>query len=1732
MAESSTPSGRPEPIAILGIGCRLPGGADSPEAFWDLLQAGRDAIIDVPPGRWDLRQFHDRDSDVPAKSHARQGGFLREPVDTFDPAFFGFTPREAEELDPMQRLLLETTWEAMERAGQDMHRLKGSPTAVFIGGFCTDSLLQRLGVESRHLIDAYTATSVTLTMLANRISHAFDFRGPSASVDTACSSSLVAVHLACSSLWRGEARLAVAGGANVMLRPEYSIAMSKGGFLSPHSRCMAFDHRADGYVRGEGAAVVVLKPLSAALADGDPVQAVIRATGMNQDGRTPGITQPSPEAQERLMREVYARAGVRPSRVAYVEAHGTGTQAGDPAEAASLNAVLGGGRPPGAPCWVGSVKTNIGHLEATAGIAGLIKATLVLRHRQIPPNLHYQRPNPKIDFARSGLRVPTALTPLNPADDGCFVAVNSFGYGGTNAHVLLEAAPGASPSTPAADQRGELALFPLSAADPVALRTLAGSVADALAGTAGGADWRDWLYTAAFRRTHLAHRMVAIADSPATAAERLRNFSRGEPDDGVISGGRAPDSRLVFVFTGMGPQTWGMASGAYESESVFRDAYDAVADLFASRFALDLRAVFHGDAPGAPISDPVTAQCANFAVQVALVALWRHWGVTPDAVVGHSTGEIAAAHVAGALALDAAVAVCFHRSRRQKELEGSGGMLALGATEENVRECIADEPEVVIAAVNAPEAITLAGPLDALDRVAASLPSTTFQRRLKVTIPYHGRAMLGIADALAAELAFVRPAAPTIPLYSTVTGVRMRAEETVDAAYWVRNVTHPVEFAAACRALFADGHRSFLEVGPHPVLADSLHQNLAAAGLTGTVAASLRRQVSDAQQLRRTLATLHASGHAIAWSAVAPVTGRCVRFPAYPWQRQKLWLESERCRTDRLGSRRHSFVNRRAVAPRPTWEVEVNPAHFPYLADHRLGSAIVFPGAAYLEAMLVLHREVFGTEPCVIEDLAFERMLVVDPKRPPLLAIEHDPEQRTVRIYSRSDPEQPAWTAHAAGRLHHLVEPPPERRRSSPRGAPTASLPAGEIYRQLETRGLRYGPWFRTIRSVIRTGDEATVHVRGLPGLAGVRDDIAHPTLVDGVFQALIALIPKDDGQAMYVPSRIGRVRCHAPLQRNAVAHLRVAAAAPGRLLADAIVMDPTGRVALELTGIELRAVANASRARDHDALYTPAWQPTSSPGPARNPGACAIVGAAPAWRDRLRARLTSDGWTVADDLASLAPGGLLLVLGEATRSPDFDAVLAGNAALISILQSAVTRPDWRIILVQPGAAIVTGRESEVSFTQFAWPGIAPVVMNEGLAQACRIVDVDFAAEETVEQLALEALADDDAREVAWRAGQRFRRELRRVADAPHPQVAISPRATYVVTGGTRGFGLAVARWLASQGAGRVILVSRTGRATPGLPSVIATLGPTQVEVVSADVSDEPAMRALLTELAAHALPLRGVFHGAMVLDDRFFRDQTAEQLARVFRPKVGGALVLHRLTQEVPLDLFVCFSSVSALLGNPGQAAYAGANAFLDGLAHYRRRHGLPALSVNLGLLADTGVAAGDSGMRQTLDALGVAAISNAEAFAGITAGLVQRHVQLGVFRVDWAKWAQVFPAGARDQRFEPILGASASGGTGAHDFRRRLEGLTPDEQVSAIVASLRSHLAMTLRVPVSSLGEGETLGRIGVDSLAMVELVATVNREFAVQLSPADLLRQPSLQELARLVLERIVRPRDSER
>ncbi|WP_408891269.1 type I polyketide synthase [Myxococcus faecalis] len=881
-----------EPIAIIGMGCRFPGGANHPEALWELLRGGGDAIVEVPPDRWAIDDYYDPDPAAEGKMYTRWGGFLKGVrLDELDARFYGIAPREAASMDPQQRLMLEVTWEALANAGQVQERIANSLTGVFVGVMLNDYAQLQAQQADPALMDAYLAFGNDSSFMAGRISYILGAQGPSMAVNTACSSSLVTVQLACQSLRARESNLAIAGGVSVILAPDGHIVSSRLRSQSPTGRCRTFDAAADGYVRGEGCGVVVLKRLSDALADKDPVLAVIRGGAVNHDGPSGGLTVPSGPAQEAVIRRALANAGVEPAQVDYVEAHGTGTPLGDPIEVRALQKVFAPGRDASRPLGLGSIKTNVGHLEAAAGIAGLMKVVLMLQHREIPPHLHLARPTTAIPWSEVPISIPTRLRPWDKASGRRVAGVSSFGLSGINAHLLVEEAPERESARPTESPERPAHLLPLSARDEKALQQLAGEYQTWLSGAPGRLE--DICYTASARRSHHEHRLAVVGRTREQLAEHLGAFLRGEPVPAVSHRRASPRRpKVVFVFSGQGSQWPTMARELLRVSPVFRATLEDCERAMRAHGDLALLALLEKKDDASWMEDIGVIQPMLFAISVALAAQWRAWGIHPDAVVGHSMGEVAAACVAGVLTLEDAARVICRRSALLRRVRGQGGMALVGLSLEQSRAVLAGfEDRLSIAASNGPTTTVLAGDSVALQEVMERLRTrNVFCRAIKVDVASHSPQVDSLLPELREALGGLQPRAANLPVYSTVTGGLTDGTDW-DASYWQRNLREPVLFSPVIEQLLASPHQVFVELSPHPILTQSIERIVGASRTEGLVLPSLRRDEGELEVLLQSLGALHTAGHPIDWRAVYPEPGECTPLPGYPWQRSRFWLE-------------------------------------------------------------------------------------------------------------------------------------------------------------------------------------------------------------------------------------------------------------------------------------------------------------------------------------------------------------------------------------------------------------------------------------------------------------------------------------------------------------------------------------------------------------------------------------------------------------------------------------------------------------------------------------------------------------------------------------------------------------------------------------------------------------------------------------------------------------------------
>lgn len=887
---ASDPNDQKDPIAIIGIGCRFPGGVDTPEKFWQLLVDEVDAITKIPDDRVDVAPFYDPLLASPGKVATDQGGFL-DQVDQFDPSFFGISPREADTMDPQQRLLLEVAWEALEDAGQRIDRLRASKTGVFIGMWTNDYADKMY--RATQDITLYMTTGGGRYAASGRLSYFFDFRGPSLTIDTQCSSSLVSVHMACQSLRMGDSNLALAGGANLILEPTISIGYSRSKMLAPDGRCKFGDASANGYVRSEGVGLVVLKRLADAVADHDPIYAVILGSAVNNDGQSSGeLVAPGIPSQSQLLRDSCQNAAISPSQIGYAEAHGTGTPVGDPVELQALGTVLSEGRDASRPCRLGSVKTNIGHTEAAAGVAGLIKTALCIQHRAIPASLHFQHPNPKIHWAALPLRVQTQWTPWPEDLLPAVASVSSFGITGTNANVILAEDPREVNGTPSQDVDGAF-LLPLSAQTPEALRALAGAYQDLL-GRKDAPSLADLCYTASCRRIHHTERLAFSGKTPEDLVEQLSNAAAAPTSSADSKVG--VDAKVVFVFPGQGAQWTGMGRELLKHNPVFHETLarcDEAIRKWADWSLLEQLALDEAD-PGYRLNEISVIQPALFAIEVALANVWRSWGVEPAAVIGHSMGEVAAAFLAGKVSLEDAAHVICKRSQLMQRTSGKGAMAVIGLPYDEADleiQLNGLENQLSIAVQNSPRSTVIAGDPKALETLMESLRAREiFCRPIKVDVASHSPQMDPLRPELVDALRDIQPLDGTIPFYSTATQGICKGS-ALDAEYWGRNLRQPVRFSSTVQRLLEDGHTIFIEMSPHPILLSAIEETCKHLDRPGRGFASLRRGQPERITLLGELGALYTSGYPVAWEKLYPHGGAVVSLPSYPWQRERHWFE-------------------------------------------------------------------------------------------------------------------------------------------------------------------------------------------------------------------------------------------------------------------------------------------------------------------------------------------------------------------------------------------------------------------------------------------------------------------------------------------------------------------------------------------------------------------------------------------------------------------------------------------------------------------------------------------------------------------------------------------------------------------------------------------------------------------------------------------------------------------------
>jgi len=1781
-------------IAIVSTACRFPRAANTPEAYWQMLQEGESQISEIPGDRWDLDAFFDEDSQVPGKMYSRWGAFL-DRIDSFDAEFFGISPREATWVDPQQRLLLEVSWEALERAGWTANSLTRK-TGVFVGWMHND--YQNEASDSFLNLNPYIATGAAGSFLSGRMAYYLGLEGPSLAVDTACSSSLVALHLACLSLSSGECDAAIVGGVNVIVSPMTNILTCKLQALSPQGHSLAFDARADGYVRGEGCGVVAIKRLADAERDGDPILAVINGSAVGHNGMSNGLTVPSSQAQERVIRDALRRAGRTGAEVDYLEAHGTGTSLGDPIELRAAAAALGEKRDPAHPLYVGSVKTNIGHLEAAAGMAGLIKVVASLQQGSIPPHLNFEQPNPHIPWSDIPVNVLTEPREWT-ADKSPLASVSAFGMSGTNAHVVVSGysrhqrtsanarlsgngvangnghsadttlAHNGSPSTNGSGHPQPTVtpqLVVLSGRTEAALHEQVRRVADWFE-SLSTEQFTDAAYTLGAGRNHFDHRLAFVAETPADAATLLKSAGRSESTAEIFSGHAKSGARICWQFTGQGSQYLHMAEELYRSNERFRAAIDECEQWSRDLRNESLLDIMFGHE--AELNDTRWTQPAIFAVQKGLVALLAEAGLRPDFVLGHSVGQYAAACTADVMSWQDGFFLICERGRCISELERSGTMFAVFASPTVVDEALAQHPDVSLAARNGTHQV-ISGRTEPVETLAEEFSGRGIRcKRLQTSHAFHSALMDPALAPFEQQAARVKFRQAAIPLVCNVSGNVLPADFEFTPAYWANHIRQAVRYSDGIQALQAEGCDLLLELGPQAVLTKMAKSLWSGNG--STLVSCLQKNAEDNSSLLSAIGQLYINGVTPDFRQLHSGQRQILLSPTYPFQRRRYWgppkpkaaYSAEHTAHPLLGSS-YSLAG---VTNEQRFESIIEPDSPAWLPDHAVMEDVVFPGAALVEMAL-------ATGGRSLHNIHFEAPL--QPQgRTRLQSIAKTKDDKTFEVYSAAEGEQPQWRRH----LRCELDQQPERSASAVDLEMLSKdfseqISTEEFYETLAGIGLHYGPAFRVIETlaVNETGVLAHLQVRG-----DLRGYTLPPTLLDGALHCLAVGLLRDANADLFLPVDIGSLTVHQPIVDTAICHAEWTQPEGDERKADLVLYDETGKLAVEIRELTVRRLSQAALRKMGGEqplrlLYDIQWQEYRLPETEIEAKTWLVVEQADTKNSPLLTGLSKhldqlghrtirilldasqpelsckestyrfDGRSVSawkQFLERLREEGTEELHGVVWLTNNADALSAIELAdlhCLSLISSLTAMQEQGIRGLECGLQIVTQNgmttgdadadaQSPVIPEQSQFWGFGRSLASEQPTFQIRLVDLaNLNDERYVPWLADYVLNNTSENQIAIRDQGYFVPRLRRTESNSENKSAfpVSPEGACLITGGLGMLGRETARWLAEQGAGHIVLVSRRPP-NESAANAIEELRSTgvQVTVATADSTERDEMVALLARFGSDLPPLKGVIHAAGMLDDGLIADQTSERYQKVLRPKLLGASLLHALTADCDLDFFVLYSSAASVLGSPGQTNYATANAFLDGLATARRQKGLPGLSVNwgpwtVGMAAEEAVA-----RRMALQGI-VPLDTTAHRILGPA---IERKLSQGlVLDVDWRRLA-ASTGGMTPPLLSEVTPAKKRATAATSEFVSKLRTLPASERRTSLRDSIQLEFQTILGTEQSPETDRPVI-EFGLDSLMAVEfssrLQALLGEEYAI--APTMLFDYPTIDAITDYVLEQI--------
>ena len=1715
------PGARYRDIAIIGIACRFPGAANA-DVFWDNLIGGVESI-----SRFSEEELLAAgvDARLVADPHYVRAAPVLPDFDRFDAAFFGYAPREARLMDPQQRLFLEVAWEAFEDAGYDPLGDKGV-VGIYAGagGLVSSYALHHDHPELRGQTGDLGHIGNDRDFLPSRVAFKLNLTGPAVNVQTACSTSLVAVHLACRSLLDGEAELALAGASVVRVPHVSGYLAEPGSIYSSDGHCRAFDAAGDGTLFGSGVAAVVLKPLAAALSEGARVYAVIKGSAVTNDGALKvNYTASAVSAQARAMTEAMALADITPDSIGYVECHGTATTLGDPLEIQALTRAFGSATQRTQFCPIGSVKSNFGHLEQCAGLAGLIKAVLALHHRRIPPSLHYAKANPRIPFERSPFFVTARTLPFARSDAPRRAGVNSVGMGGTNAFVVLEEAP--QTAERAAVSERPLHALALSAKTESALAAQAANFRGALA-TQDAPELRDLCFTANCGRHHFDRRLLAIGADRNELLEALSRLPTSREDAAITRPGP-----MAFLFSGQGAQYTHMGEALYQAEPNFRRVLDRCFGLFEAE-GIALRDTLFGNDEDR-LTRTLYAQPALFSVQVALAELWKEWGITPDTVIGHSIGEFAAAVAAEVCSVEDAARLVAARARLMEDLPERGAMASIGADLKEVQ-ALWPEPgaRLAIAAENAPGRTVVSGGSEAVAALVeqchrGGLPAIP----LKTSHAFHSPLMEPMLDAFAAAAARIAFATPKIRWISTLTAAEIIAAP--DAGYWCDQIRDPVRFRQAIETA-GPLASTFLEIGPGATLV-TLGSRCVSQGHVWL--SSLTEAGQDWRSIFTALAVLYRQGRSIRWQTVEPSGGRRVGLPTYPFEHERFWIEPhradlpvERVTFSRTGHP-HPLLGNQLGGEEPSFEALLGLDRLAFLADHRVFGALVLPTAAILEAVMSAGREAGFSHPAV-ENFVYERALTIAPDRPVWseMSLESQAGSASFRLQSTGTEVDDAWHLNATGTVRDDPgsPPPPFPSHLMRAGREIAS---DQFYRLLARVGLSYGPAFRGIRRLWQDRDQVFAEVVLPAGQETIGYHI-HPAFLDAclhIYPALVRRYGRFDAQpppeiGAYVPIAIDAFHLYRTgVERGWVHGIVVERDAnETRLKLDIRAYGEDGRPVAVLRGLSVRRVvddisAPAEEPGIEGLLYTVDWRQMPVPAPAEHSirhwyiiadqaGVGAQIGHFLAAQGASAVVLTSEA-LAADRFLDEAPEcaiGLVYLRALDAASTGVVASEAASPVCDGCLDLAKALDRVRDRLRAPPRLWLVTRGAQDALAQTPLWGVGRSFALEYPEMWGGLIDLpaEAAPEAAAELLLRELQAEDGEDQISYRGGKRHVPRLVRLAGGRETLPALAAEATYWIVGGTGRLGLATAAALIDAGAKYLVLTGRSKPDPSGQAAIDLLCRDAEVLFVQADVASESEVAAAVARIRVTMPPLRGVIHAAAVFEDALLTNADRGLFERVLRPKLAGAWRLHHATLELDLDFFVVFSTVLSLWGAAGQAAYTAANSFLDALALYRRAKGLPATVFNWGPWEDTGRwgTVGAALWKQR----GTSALRPESCLKILLSHLYDGPAQVVVTDTNWPDFLTQFakvPALYRELAPASTLAVPGDAGRNA---RRQAE--------DTIAAHAAQVLGLDGRVDAT-----RPLNELGLDSLLAVTLANRLRQALDRAVPTATLLKGPSVRELA---------------